>query len=210
MKKLIVLFACCLSYIVGHTQTNQERYNVLPTRDEGTSILFVGNSITDDCEWGELFNNPNVLARGIDGNTTSTVLARVHELTRHKPAKIFFAIGTNDLGRTPIDTIMKNMGKILQVFSDESPDTKIYIQSVLPVAKESMWGQGSKNDNILALNNRYKQYCKENNYTYIDLNSHFLADDGYHLKPEYTNDGLHIMGAGYILWKSLVADYVNE
>ncbi len=183
---------------------------MLPKREEGTSILFVGNSITDDCEWGELFENPNVLSRGIDGNITTTILDRIHELTRHKAAKVFFAIGTNDLGRTPVDTIMQNMSKIVQIFTEESPNTKIYFQSVLPVAQESIWGPGSKNDLVNELNERYKQFCKDKDITYIDLNSHFLAEDGYHLKPEFTNDGLHIMAAGYKAWKSLVIDYVNE
>ena len=214
MKKTIILVAFCLLQIVvsaqGNNQFRQKRYEVLPTREEGTSILFIGNSITDDCEWGELFENPNIISRGIDGNTTATVLMRIHELTRHKAAKAFFAIGTNDLGGTPIDTIMQNMNKIVQIFAEESPNTKIYIQSVLPVAKESIWGPGSKNDDILALNKRYKQFCKENNLTYIDLNTHFLADDGYHLKPQFTNDGLHILGEGYLLWKRLIINYVNE
>ncbi|WP_321347810.1 GDSL-type esterase/lipase family protein [uncultured Draconibacterium sp.] len=210
MKRTILLFTLCLTILIGHTQINNKRYDVLPKREEGTSILFVGNSITDDCEWGELFENPNVLSRGIDGNITTTILDRIHELTRHKAAKVFFAIGTNDLGRTPVDTIMQNMSKIVQIFTEESPNTKIYFQSVLPVAQESIWGPGSKNDLVNELNERYKQFCKDKDITYIDLNSHFLAEDGYHLKPEFTNDGLHIMAAGYKAWKSLVIDYVNE
>ena len=213
MKKIIILLTFYLTQVLGHAQINQQlrqkRYEVLPTREEGTSILFVGNSITDDCEWGELFENPNVLSRGIDGNSTTTVLARIHELTRHKPSKVFFGIGTNDVGRTSIDTIMQNMSKILQIFAEESPDTKIYIQSVLPVGPNPMFGSGDNNDAILVLNERYKQFCKENNYTYIDLHSHFLGEDGY-INPKYTNDDLHIIGAGFLLWKSLIINYINE
>ncbi len=211
MKRKIVLLAFCLSQIIGYSQQfRQDRYEVLPTKEAG-SILFVGNSITDDCEWGELFENPNVLSRGIDGNTTAAVLARTHELTRHKPSKVFFAIGTNDIGgRVPVDTIIRNMSKILQIFAEESPNTKIYIQSVLPVGPNPMFmNLGHNNDGILALNERYKLFCKENNITYIDLHSHFLGDDGY-INPKYTNDDLHIIGEGFLLWKSLVIDYVNE
>ena len=30
------------------------------------------------------------------------------------------------------------------------------------------------------------------------------------MKKEYTNDGLHLLGAGYIVWRDAVIGYVNE
>ena len=197
--------------MVGYSQPPRpDRYEVLPVKHEG-SIIFVGNSITDDCEWGELFENPNVLSRGIDGNNTFDLLARGQELTRHKPSKVFFAIGTNDIAiGIPVDTIIKNLSRILQLFESESSQTKIYIQSVLPVGPNPMFiHSGHNNHGVLALNERLKMFCDDNKLTYIDLHSHFLDENGF-IDPKYTNDDLHIVGEGYLLWKRLIIDYVNE
>jgi lysophospholipase L1-like esterase len=212
MRKTIILLACSLFQLLGYAQQiRPNRYEIMPTKEEG-SIIFVGNSITDDCEWGELFGNPNILSRGIDGNSSADVLRRTPELIRHKPSKVFFEIGTNDIaGKVPTDTIIRNMSKILQLFANGSPKTKLYIQSVLPVGPNPMFIQsGHNNEGIVALNEQFKLFCKKNNITYIDLHSHFLGDDGINLNPKLTNDDLHIMGAGYLLWKSIVNKYVNE
>lgn len=30
------------------------------------------------------------------------------------------------------------------------------------------------------------------------------------MKPEYTNDGLHLLGKGYILWKEIISPYLKS
>jgi hexosaminidase len=44
---------------------------------------------------------------------------------------------------------------------------------------------------------------------FIDLHSRFVDADGY-LDPRYTNDGLHLTGEGYRLWRELLIPYVRE
>jgi len=39
--------------------------------------------------------------------------------------------------------------------------------------------------------------------TYIDLYSRFLDAEG-RLDKRYTNDGLHLLGEGYVLWASIL------
>jgi lysophospholipase L1-like esterase len=82
-----------------------------------------------------LFENPNVLSRGIDGNTTADVLNRMDAIVRHKPSKVFLEIGTRDLdnGITVAD-IVDNISKITKSFPDAKSDARIYIFSVLPSA----------------------------------------------------------------------------
>ena len=48
-----------------------------------------------------------------------------------------------------------------------------------------------------------------NGYVFIDLHSRFVDADGY-LDPRYTNDGLHLTGEGYRLWRELLIPYVRE
>jgi lysophospholipase L1-like esterase len=192
------------------TERTLSFYQAMPIKDH--CIMFVGNSITAGCDWSELFNNSNIINRGIDGNITLQVLARTDELIRHKPSKMFLKIGINDLGvGFPIDTIVNNIHKIIQRFIIESPKTKIYIQSVLPVNSSIVAGMvNQKNADVLVLNEKLKVLAAENGIAYIDLHSHFLAEDGVNLNPKLTNDGIHLIGQGYLLWKSLIVDCVNE
>jgi|MGYP000174918198 lysophospholipase L1-like esterase len=30
------------------------------------------------------------------------------------------------------------------------------------------------------------------------------------MNPQYTNDGLHLLGKGYLLWRDIVKPYVNK
>ena len=56
-------------------------------------IIFVGNSITDGCEWAEMFGNPSIKNRGIGGDKIKGVLLRLPEITESLPQKIFIQIG---------------------------------------------------------------------------------------------------------------------
>jgi lysophospholipase L1-like esterase len=46
--------------------------------------------------------------------------------------------------------------------------------------------------------------------TYIDLYSHFKNAGDEKMNPAYTNDGLHLMAAGYQLWGSLIEPYIKK
>ena len=48
----------------------------------------------------------------------------------------------------------------------------------------------------------------ENNITYIDIFSHLLDSSG-NLGKEYSKDGLHLLGIGYLKWKNIIEPYVN-
>jgi lysophospholipase L1-like esterase len=66
-----------------------------------------------------------------------------------------------------------------------------------------------KTQAVLILNARLKKVAEKYGAVYIDLYSAFTngADK---LNPKYTNDGLHLTGDGYILWKSLIKKYVKK
>jgi len=173
-------------------------------------IVFVGNSITDGAEWTELFNCPHVKNRGISGDIVEGVLDRMPSILKGKPKKVFLMIGINDLsrGRTP-DTIAVEIEKIINVIKMKSSQTKIYIQSVLPSDKKFS-DDIVKQGGIKGLNDLLRLISKEYKTTYIDLYGYFLDEDGKGINPTYSNDGLHLMGKGYYLWKQIVCQYVKK
>jgi lysophospholipase L1-like esterase len=185
-------------------------FRTLPnTKNE---IIFLGNSITDYCEWAELFQNPNIKNRGISGDVTDGVLERLDEVTESQPAKIFIMIGINDLSRGKSeDYIFNNYKKIIKRIKKESPKTKIYIESILPVneARGKYKNHTNKTQNVISLNRQLKTLAEESdNVQFIDLFTAF-ADKNQRLAFKYSLDGLHLNGDGYLVWKSIIDQYVK-
>ncbi|MFA5820140.1 MAG: GDSL-type esterase/lipase family protein [Bacteroidales bacterium] len=182
----------------------KEHFESLPnTKNE---IIFLGNSITDNCEWVELFSNPNIKNRGIGGDDTDGILGRLNEVTESNPSKIFIMIGTNDLAYSKsVEYVVENYKKIIDKIMQSTPSTKIYIQSIIPT--DDAIHITRKNSDIIMINNQLKLIAEQNELTYIDLFSVFKLDSN-RLNPEYSFDGLHLNGKGYLLWKKEIEKYL--
>lgn len=217
MKKLALFFFAILPFGVAdaqerkHSHYYDQRSNLfekLPITS--ADIVFVGNSITDGAEWSELFSNNNVKNRGISGDISEGVYERLGNVVIGKPAKIFLMIGVNDIARgIEPSVIVDNMQKIIKKIQNDSPKTKIYIQSLLPInADFNMFQEHMKPQMIKDINQQYKALAQKHKLIFIDLYNHFLEKGTDKLAPKYTNDGLHLMGDGYLLWRDIVLPYL--
>ena len=56
---------------------------------DSRTIVMLGNSITNGCEWAELLGNSNVVNRGISGDTVEGIQARLGSIIKAAPAKFF-------------------------------------------------------------------------------------------------------------------------
>lgn len=168
-------------------------------------IIFLGDSLIEICEWSELFNNPLIRNRGISGDTTDGVLNRLEEVTRAKPSKIFMMVGINDIGKCrPTQSIIDDYEKVLNKIKGDSPNTKIYVHSVLPINKEK-FKTHTKVEEILDLNSNLNKLCDKLQVKYINLYPLFAVSDN-KLNPQYTTAGLHLNGDGYLVWKEAIKD----
>lgn len=191
----------------GWRDHKAKMFTMLP--DTEGEILFVGNSITEGCEWAELFGNPKIKNRGIGGETSSQILDRIDELISSKPRKIFFMMGINDLVTfAGTSTVLENYEQVIQKIQTESPGTKLYLQSVLPV-NNGLKDTYRENDDVLSINLGLQELAKKYQLTYVNLHSHFLNSED-KLDGKFSVDGIHINGEGYMVWKRLVEPYVNE
>lgn len=176
------------------------------------NIVFLGDSITDGCEWSELFGNPSCLNRGISGDRSDWLLERIDAVAAGRPRRIFLMIGINDLaqGRTP-EQIAAAVREIVARVRELSPRTRLHIQSVLPVNGKSFdnfRGHYAHAAEIPVTNALLKRLCEEEQIPWIDLYTAMVDDEG-NLRAEYTNDGLHLLGAGYAVWKKRIEAYVR-
>jgi lysophospholipase L1-like esterase len=197
------------SFRTTYYEQRRTLFEILP--DTKNEIIFLGNSITDGGEWTELLRNKRVKNRGISGDTTEGVLFRLTEVTKLKPAKVFLLIGINDLARgTSPDSVLSNIIRIAETIMTQSHKTKVYVQSILPVNPDfgKFPGHCSKTEEVIRINTKLKEWCAYSNAYYIDLFTHFSHEKENHMDPAYTNDGLHLIGPGYLKWTGLIKPFL--
>lgn len=172
-----------------------------------SKIIFLGDSLTDYCEWSELFRDICIKNRGISGDRTDGVLSRLDDILNSNPQKIFLMIGINDLVQgVQLPQLLSNYRTILVKFKSQSPETKVFIQSILPVNNHKSQEKLSlrlNNEKVIAVNANLRELAQEFSFYYIDLFSAF-SDDENALISQYTTDGIHLNGQGYLLWKKII------
>jgi lysophospholipase L1-like esterase len=166
-------------------------------------VAFVGDSITEGGDWNAFYPDLVVRNYGIGGDTTLGLEARISQIAAATPATIFLLIGTNDLGNAgaaPAE-IVANYAALLDAFAAQLPDTKIYMQSVLPREARNAAAVIEINQGLAAL-------AAERGLTYIDIYTPFAFEGG-RLDPSVTDDDLHLTPAGYDRWRAILDPLVR-
>lgn len=168
-------------------------------------IVFAGDSLTDWGFWNEMFPEYPVLNRGIGNERIKGLYSRLENLVEGHPAKIFIMIGTNDLPHLMFHDdryILTYYKLILNKIKTYSPETRVYIQSILP--RQKIFAR-----RIVKLNQELKTIASEFDIPFIDIYSHLVGEEG-ELRRDFTNDKLHLMAEGYRLWGGVVRPYVTD
>ena len=192
------------SFQIDHYLMKNNLNEQMTKRD--SMIVFIGDSQIEYCNWNELFKRKDIINRGIAGDVTSGVLARIEEVTRHNPTKVFIQVGTNDLSMGISEKqIIEDYKSIIEEIQEKS-QAEIYVNGVLPV--QDLPGEFYQNSEILSLNRALKQLCTEKQVKFIDLSNQFTDDSG-NLNQELTNDGLHLNTKGYLIWGDILKNIIN-
>lgn len=185
-------------------------FELLPINSD--DIVFVGNSITDGAELQELFDMPNIKNRGITSDVINGVSKRIATTLKGHPKKVFLLIGANDISHNlTANKIAANYEQLIKKMRTLSPQTHFYLQSIMPVNNDfgrykTMIG---KEKVITELNEKIKDIAAANGCTYIDLTDALKDPKTGKLRREFTNDGLHLTGAGYKAWAKVLEPYVK-
>ncbi|MFW5685762.1 MAG: GDSL-type esterase/lipase family protein [Spirochaetota bacterium] len=164
--------------------------------------VFLGDSITEGGNWHELVPGCAVKNRGIGGDTTEGVLARLDHVTSGRPARVFLMIGTNDLfAGVAEDEIVANVAEIVRRIGTESPGTEVFVQSVLPRAARYRSAVESLNASL--------ERSVAGTARWVDLYPLFLDRSDGSIKDTLSNDELHLLGDGYLLWRDAIADLLR-
>ena len=216
MKKCLLLLVLALSVLGALAQANQDVYYVrrvtlfdqLPVGKK--DIIMLGNSLTDGAEWNELLNNRHVQNRGIVGDIIQGYYERMEPILKGQPKKIFILGGVNDVSHDVSgDSIARAMEKLIVLIKTRSPRTKIYLQSMLPFNNEvRLWKYLKDRAQVVVDGNRaLEQVARRQGVTWINLYPLFVDENG-RLRAEYTNDGLHLLGPAYLVWRDAIKPYL--
>ena len=159
---------------------------------DSLDVVMLGNSLTEMAgDWNVLLKAKRVRNRGISGDDATGMINRLQQITPGKPKAIFLC------------------GKVISKITKDTPKTKLYVQSLLPIYEASgRWKtlEGKTND-IPRINELLKTYCEKNNISYINLFDKFVRHGTNEMRKELTSDGLHLSPFGYKIWSFELRKY---
>jgi len=185
-------------------QTSEQRWTeFLSKPKDSLEVVFVGTSMTYNFPIKTLFENKHIINMGFAGSKTDGILQVMKKVVSRQPKKIFLEGGINDI-RYGIKTnsTISNISKMIDVVKANSPNTKIFLQSILPTNRSDY------NKQVEELNMAYQKLARAKGATYIDLYPTFL----FHGKIDdaATLDGIHLNSTGYVLWRRAIDSLINK
>lgn len=192
------------------------------TSGRSPRVVLMGNSITDlwPVRNGRMFrNNPDIISRGISGQTSSQMLLRFRcDVVALHPEMVVINAGTNDIalnsGQYNEDLTFGNIVSMAEI-ALANGITPV-LSSILP-ASGFGWRPEVTDalDKIYSLNTRIKTYARENGLKYVDYFPALLNREHTAMDTALAVDkpAIHPNAAGYgimedILLKSLLPDSI--
>lgn len=190
-------------YTRGYYPIRIEQFKQAPI--ECGQIVMLGDSLTEMNDWAQsLTTNFTVYNRGIKGDTSDGVLKRLDEIIVRKPKMVFLMIGTNDLWTSnSSEQISQNILTIVKTIRLNSPNTSVYVQTILPLRN-----QNESNMKVVKINQALGDLMKNEEIDLIDMYS-ILVDDTQQLKASVTTDNVHLNEQGYVLWQEAINEILR-
>jgi lysophospholipase L1-like esterase len=182
-------------------------------------FVMLGDSLTEGGDWATLFKEwlpegISVVNRGIVGDDAPGIYDRLHQILPGNPKKIFLLVGVNDIShQITSDSVLVDIEKVVKEIVDKCPNTKLYIQSLLPYNYDKCiyktMNKQDKTHTIRRVNKGLRKMARKYDLKYIYLYDYFKAPGSLHMDGQFTKDGLHINKAAYKIWANALKKYVE-
>ena len=168
-------------------------------------LVFIGDSLTEWCDWQRRFSGYAVQNLGISGETIEGLLARRDRIRAQieNPDHIFLMTGINNIASEQYD-IIDPYGEIVRNLTTWYKHATVVIQSILPV--ELTW---ISPEVIRETNRQLERIAKEYNAEYLDVYQAFVDAQGNPKIGYLQDDGVHLGGKGYDAWVREVAGFLK-
>lgn len=168
--------------------------------------VFLGDSITDALGFFGIIQKKSVVSSiGVTLHKAQKNLVPL--IAQKKPKRIFVLLGVNDMDEYVTDKIFKERYlKLITLLKQKSPNSKIYIESILPVddkvTKKVVNSNIARpnNEKIEKFNEVLKEVAQESGCYYLDLNKNLKI----HTEGMYLKDGIHFKKEFHYLWLDLI------
>jgi lysophospholipase L1-like esterase len=165
-------------------------------------VVMLGDSLTQNAEWREIFPDVVIVNRGIGGDRSDDILRRLDTALEDNPKKVFLMFGVNDFAiLQSVDAVFDNYRNVVEQL--QAVHVEVYIQSTVECSRKTC---EQMLDNIRDLNAKLKLYAAQQRIRFIDLNDGITSEEG--LLKEYTFDGTHLLGNAYVHWADVIRPYV--
>ena len=165
---------------------------------DSTDIVMLGNSLTEfGGDWSEKL--------GVCSH-------RLNQILPGRPKAIFLMAGINDISH---DLTARQVGDLCNALIDrirrESPTTKLYVQSLLPINESTeRWKTlEGKTDLVPVVNTIIRRHCERHGITFINLFPKFTRHGTNEMRLSLTSDGLHLTPQGYKVWAFMLRRYLK-
>ncbi|HUH33056.1 MAG TPA: SGNH/GDSL hydrolase family protein [Daejeonella sp.] len=175
---------------------------------KGEYIVFTGSSsIVGWQNLGADFPDKKVLNRAFGGSQTFEVLHFANRIiTPYKPKQVVIYSGDNDIaaGKSP-ETVFSDFKALFNKIRREGGRTVVTFISIKPSPSRKQFMPKIVEANMLV-----KEFLKTKNRTsYVDMYTSMLLPNG-NPKPElFKADSLHMVQAGYDLWRKTLKPYLK-
>ena len=182
------------------------RMKLFLASDARAAVVVLGDSLTEQLDWAEWLPGTEALNRGISGDTTEGMLARIHEVLDRNPEIVIIQGGINDLkeGRS-FEDVFRRITKMVEVIKAQGSEPVLC--SALTVERSFPRSEGI-NAAVRRLNGALREYCILHNVEWIDLIEEMGAQD--FLPGHLSLDGIHLQPEAYSIWVSLLSDHIDK
>lgn len=191
------------TFLMRYAAQSKPRNTLFEAFSPPSEVVMIGDSLTLDAPWSEMFPQVRIANRGIGGDRTIDILQRMGPIFAVHPQKAFLMVGLNDLAfGVGVDQVFANYIQIVQQLQNRG--VTVYIESTIECSRATC---GAQVDQVRRLNSKLKQYAQEHQIVFIDINQ-ILSSKEAGLLPEYTYDGSHLLGRAYYVWSKAISPYV--
>lgn len=220
-KKILLIILISLLFIISLISLAFNSYfnhKIDSIQKQDQNIVFFGDSITEQYNVKEFYDDLRVVNSGISGNQTIDLLTQIEtRLYDYNPSKVVILIGINDIDKGKSDNeILNNLKEIIKGIKENRKSAEIYIESIYPVNRdvgnettEMLNNEDLNNKRVKEINKKIKNLCKNEGIPYINVYD-VLTDSEGNLKNIYTQDGVHLNDLGYYKVTNTVKKYIKN